>query len=85
MKPLRRHHLPDNAMHLPSNRPSAESADKPVSPVKALIRERRKIALTYLRSQSDADRRRLEDLDHELAGYNIDIPAVQHRVAQRKN
>ncbi|WP_296810575.1 hypothetical protein [Thiocapsa sp.] len=36
------------------------------------------------RSQSEVDRDRLERLDRELAGYNIDIPANQQSVARRK-
>lgn len=66
------------------NRPSAESIKRPVSPVKELIRKRRRIAMSYRRSQSEIDRYHLEAIDHELASYNIDIPAVQHCVAQRK-
>lgn len=69
---------------VPPNRPGAESGEPRVPPVRDLIRKRRAVALAYRRMQSEADRRRLEEIDHELASYNIDIPAVQHRVAQRK-
>ncbi len=46
-------------------------------PVKDLIRERRRISLVYRRSQTDDDHHKLADLDHQLAGHGIDIPAVQ--------
>lgn len=50
---------------------------------KELIRERRRVALAYRRSQSDSDRQRLKDIDQELARFNIDIPAILQLVAQR--
>ncbi len=70
----------------PLNRPGAESLELEhrISPIKDLIRKRRRFALAYRRSQSDIGRRRLAEIDHELASYNIDIPAVLQRVAQRK-
>ena len=67
------------------NRPMAESVEDRVSQVKGLIRERRRTALAYRRSQSEVDRDLLEKIDHELAGYNIDIPAIQQCVARRKS
>jgi hypothetical protein len=66
------------------NLPMAESIEDRVSQVKGLIRERRRIALAYRRSQGEFDRDQLERIDHALAGYNIDIPAVQQSVARRK-
>jgi len=54
------------------------------SHLKELVRQRRRIALAYRRSQSDGNRRRLEIIDRELSGYNIDIPGIQHLVAHRK-
>lgn len=68
---------------LPNPRMS-ESVEDRVSQVKGLIRERRRIALAYRRSQSDVDRDRLARIDRELAGHNIDIPAIQQYVARRK-
>ncbi|MBK1716944.1 hypothetical protein CKO27_04620 [Thiocystis violacea] len=62
----------------------AESLAPRILQAKELIRERRRIALAYRRSQSDFDRDRLEIIDHELASHNIDIPAIQRCVAQRK-
>ena len=49
-----------------------------------LIRERRRVALAYRRSQSNSDRQRLKDIDQELARFNIDIPAILELVAQRR-
>lgn len=69
---------------LPANRPLAESVERRALQVKELIRERRRIALAYRRSRSDADRNHLDNMDRELASHNIDIPAIQRRVAQRK-
>jgi putative NADH-flavin reductase len=54
------------------------------SQVKALIRERRKIALTFRRTRSESDRAELEQVDQELAKHDIDIPAIKKQVAQRK-
>jgi hypothetical protein len=67
------------------HRPMADSVDDRVSQVKGLIRARRRTALAYRRSQSEVDRDHLEKIDHELAAYNIDIPAVQQCVARRKS
>jgi hypothetical protein len=61
----------------------AEGPEPRVAAVSALIRQRRKIALGYRRSLSEAELHHLRDIDHQLAGYNIDIPAIEHRVAQR--
>ncbi|RKT44561.1 hypothetical protein [Thiocapsa rosea] len=66
------------------NHAAAESVEDSTSQVKGLIRERRRIALAYRRSQSEIDRERLERIDRELAGYNIDIPAILQSVARRK-
>ena len=54
------------------------------SHLKELIHQRRRVALAYRRSQSASDHRRLEDIDQELAGYNIDLPGIQHWVSQQK-
>lgn len=54
------------------------------SHLKELIHQRRKVGLAYRRSQSAGDRRRLEDIDQELARYNIDLPGIQHWVLQQK-
>jgi hypothetical protein len=47
-----------------------------------LILKRRRIALLYQRSQSDSDRHQLEIIDQQLAGYHIDIPAIQRSLAR---
>jgi hypothetical protein len=74
--------------HLADSRPVAKGVRAQGSPgisaVRDLIRARRRIALAYRRTQSDIDRHRLADIDRELAEYNIDIPAIEHLVAQRK-
>ena len=70
--------------YLPPNRPLAESVEPRVLQVKELIRERRRLALVYQRSQSGLDRGHLDNIDRELASHNIDIPAIQRCVAQRK-
>ncbi|MEA3642932.1 MAG: hypothetical protein VBE63_23755 [Lamprobacter sp.] len=54
------------------------------SHLKALIHQRRRVGLAYRRSQSASDRRRLEDIDQELAHYNIDLPGIQHWVLEQK-
>ncbi len=54
------------------------------SHLKALIHQRRRVALAYRRSQSVSDQHRLEDIDQELAHFNIDLPGIQHWVSQRK-
>jgi len=61
-----------------------ESVAARASQVKALIRERRKIALTFRRTQDERDRAELEHIDRELAQHQIDIPAIQEQVAMRK-
>ncbi len=68
----------------PLTRRIAESVAARASQVKALIRERRKIALTFRRTQDERDRAELEHIDHELAQHQIDIPAIQEQVAMRK-
>ncbi|WPL18218.1 hypothetical protein Thiowin_03277 [Thiorhodovibrio winogradskyi] len=60
-----------------SRRPMAEGDEPSDLLVKDLIRERRRIALIYRRSQTDGDRRKLAETDHQLAGHGIDILAVQ--------
>jgi hypothetical protein len=67
------------------NQPMAESPEERMSQVKGLIRERRRLALAYRRTRSQDDRDRLDLIDHELAGYNIDIPAILQSVARRKS
>ena len=62
----------------------ADSVAARASQVKALIRERRKIALTFRRTQDKRDRAELEHIDQELAQHHIDIPAIQQQVAMRK-
>jgi putative NADH-flavin reductase len=61
-----------------------ESVAARASQVKALIRERRKIALTFRRTQDERDRAELERIDRELAQHQIDIPAIQEQIARRK-
>ena len=61
-----------------------ESVAARASQVKTLIRKRRKIALTFRRTQDARDRAELEQIDHELAQHHIDIPAIQEQVAMRK-
>ncbi|WP_200334974.1 hypothetical protein [Thiocystis violacea] len=61
-----------------------ESFPARVSQVKDLIRERRKLALTFRRTQTERDRVELEHIDQELAKHHIDIPAIQEQVAMRK-
>lgn len=63
---------------------TAESVEDRASQVKGLIRERRRLALAYRRSRNEVDREHLERIDHELAKYNIDIPAIQQSVARRR-
>jgi predicted DNA-binding transcriptional regulator YafY len=62
----------------------AETPAPRIAAVSDLIRQRRRIALCYRRSRSEAELHQLRDIDHQLAAYNIDIPAIEHRVAQRK-
>lgn len=62
----------------------ADSVTARASQVKALIRERRKIALMFRRTQDARDRAELEQIDQELAQHHIDIPAIQEQVAMRK-
>ena len=54
------------------------------SHLKKLIHQRRRVALAYRRTQRVNDQRRLEDIDQELASYNIDLPGIQHWVLQQK-
>jgi len=61
-----------------------ESLAGRASQVKTLIRKRRKIALTFRRTQDARDRAELEQIDQALAQHDIDIPAIQERVAMRK-
>ena len=68
----------------PLTRRIADSVATRASQVKTLIRERRKIALTFRRTQDECDRAELEKIDHELAQHHIDIPAIQEQVAMRK-
>jgi len=68
----------------PLTRRIADSGAAPTSQVKTLIRERRKIALTFRRTQDERDRAELEHIDQELAQHQIDIPAIQQQVAKRK-
>ena len=68
----------------PLPRRIADSVAARASQVKALIRERRKIALTFRRTQDERDRAELEHIDQELARHQIDIPAIQEQVAMRK-
>jgi hypothetical protein len=62
----------------------ADSGAERASRVKSLLRERRRIALTFRRTQDDRDRAELQQIDLELAQYQIDIPAIQEQVAMRK-
>lgn len=48
------------------------------SHLKELIHQRRRVALAYRRSPSAGNHRRLEEIDQELARYNIDLPGIQH-------
>ncbi len=63
---------------------SEESAAARASQVKALIRQRRKIALAFRRTQDEGNRVELEHIDQELVKHHIDIPAIQQQVAMRK-
>lgn len=74
----------NRAGSLPPSRPLGESVEHPFLQVKELIRERRRLALVYQRSQSGLDRGHLDNIDRKLASHNIDIPAIQRSVAQRK-
>jgi putative NADH-flavin reductase len=62
----------------------ADSVAARASQVKDLIRERRRIAPTFRRTQDERDRAELEQVDQELAEHHIDIPAIQEQVAMRK-
>ena len=64
--------------------PIAEAVTAGASRVKTLIRERRRIALTFRRTQNERDRAELERIDQELAKHGIDIPAIQERTEMRK-
>jgi hypothetical protein len=79
----RKQHQPPGAVHPPESG-LAQAPQGRVSAISDLIRKRRRIALSYRRSRSDADLHKLHAIDLQLAGYNIDIPAIQHSVAQRK-
>jgi putative NADH-flavin reductase len=68
----------------PLTRRIADPVAARASQVKALIRERRKIALTFRRTQDERDRAELEHIDRELAQHQIDIPAIQEQIARRK-
>ena len=62
----------------------ADAVAARASQVKTLIRERRKIALRFRRTQNERDRAELERIDQELAKHDIDIPAIQERTEMRK-
>jgi hypothetical protein len=62
----------------------ADAVAARASQVKTLIRERRKIALTFRRTRDERDRAALERIDQELAKHDIDIPAIQERIEIRK-
>ena len=62
----------------------ADSDAARASQVKALMRERRKVAVTFSRTQDEHDRAELVRIDQELAQHHIDIPAIQEQVAMRK-
>jgi putative NADH-flavin reductase len=68
----------------PLTRRIADSVAARASQVKTLIRERRRLALTFRRTQDERDRAELEHIDQELAQHQIDIPAIQEQVAMRK-
>jgi hypothetical protein len=70
----------DRRMH-PTERPVAGRA----SQVRALIQLRRRIALSLKRTQDEVDQTKLAEVDHDLSKHNIDIPAIEKRVAMRKN
>jgi hypothetical protein len=57
--------------------PVAEAVEYRATQVQYLLLKRRKIALTYKRTQDESDRIALEHIDSELTAYRIDIPAVQ--------
>jgi len=68
--PLIREHL------LPRSAIAAAVAER-AAQVTELLVKRRKIALAYRRTRSEARRIELAHLDHALARHNIDIPAIQ--------
>ncbi len=68
----------------PTHRSMEEATERDDLRVKDLIRERRRIALLYRRSQTDNDSHKLADIDQQLAGQGIDIPAIQRAVLHRK-
>ena len=72
---------PPNQAHKihPLRRRIADSVTARASRVKTLTRERRKIALTFRRTQDERDRAELEHIDQELAQHQIDMPAMTDR------
>jgi hypothetical protein len=60
--------------------PLAAGVEQRAAQVGDLILQRRKIAMAYRRSQSEEGRIALEQVDHDLARYNIDIPAIHRRM-----
>lgn len=76
-------HVPVHDTH-PLTDQREESVAARASQVKALIRERRKIALAFRRTRDAGDRIALEHIDQELAKHHIDIPAIQEQVAMRR-
>jgi hypothetical protein len=68
---------------LPSS-PIAESVNHRAEQVRCLVQRRRKLALAYKRNQDESSRLELELIDHDLAQYRIDIPAIQRSAARGK-
>lgn len=64
--------------------PIAESVENRARQVGDLLRARRKLALAYKRTQDEACRAELQEMDHTLAEFRIDIPAITERLAVRR-
>jgi putative NADH-flavin reductase len=64
--------------------PIAESVERRSREVGALLRARRKLALAFKRTRSEADRAELREMDDVLAEHRIDIPAIAERLAVKR-
>jgi hypothetical protein len=64
--------------------PIAASVERRSREVGTLLRARRKLALAFKRTRSEADRAKLRDIDDVLAKHRIDIPAIAERLAVKR-
>lgn len=65
--------------------PLADSVESRAREIGALLQTRRKIALAFKRTRSEAHRAELREMDDLLAKHRIDLPAIAGRLAERKS